>query len=215
MNQQKIISTAVLGLLMSALTAQAASIKISSLPFNITAPGTYVVTANLSYPSQQNAAITISTSIPGAVVLNLQGHTLTGSGGYGIAVGIGVFAGSTVKNTHPITIENGTVQNFGFGVWAEIANVYLTDIEVNSIAFHISQTANNASAGVLFSQVDSSVVSNCSFFSADTGIEDNMSRGGNSYSNNTFLGTAECLTVSPSNGVPAVLANCRFSGPSN
>jgi hypothetical protein len=53
---------AVLGLTMSALTlhtahaqvvqtqaAKSASIKISALPFNITAPGTYVLTGNLNY----------------------------------------------------------------------------------------------------------------------------------------------------------------------
>jgi hypothetical protein len=216
MNSQKIISTAALALLISALTAQAASIKISSLPFNITAPGTYVLAADLSYPSQQNAAITIATSIQGPVVLDLKGHTLTGGGGYSIAVGIGTFAGSTQANSRSITVQNGTVQNFGFGVWAEIAGVYLTDIEVNSIAFHISQTPNNASAGVIFSQVDSSTITNCSFFSADTGIEDNQSAGGNAYTNNSFVGTGDSLTVGgQNNGVPTILAHCRFGQPAN
>jgi hypothetical protein len=150
------------------------------------------------------------------VVLDLKGHTLTGGGSYSIAVGIGSFAGSSQPNTHSITIENGSLQNFGFGVWAEIAGVYLSQIEVNSIAFHISQTLNNASAGVIFSQVDSSTISNCSFFSADTGIEDNLSQGGNSYSNNTFVGTGEMLTIGgQNNGVPSTLANCHFSGPPN
>jgi hypothetical protein len=216
MNSQKIISTAALALLISALTAQATSIKISSLPFNITTPGTYVLAADLSYPSQQNAAITIATSIKGPVVLDLKGHTLTGGGGYSIAVGIGYFAGSTVANASSITVQNGAVQNFGYGVWGETTSVYLTNIEVNSIAFHISQTPNNASAGVIFSQVDSSTVNNCSFFSADTGIEDNQSAGGNIYTNNSFVGTGECLTViGQNNGVPTVLAHCRFSEPAN
>jgi hypothetical protein len=216
MNPQKIISTAVLGLIMSALTAQSANIKISSLPFSITAPGTYVLTANLSFPSQQNAAITIATSIPGPVVLDLKGHTLTGGGSYSIGVGIGVFAGSTVANSSSITIENGKLQNFGFGVWAEIAGVYLTNVEVNNIAFSISQTPNNASAGVLLSQVNTSTISNCTFSAADTGIEDNQSRGGNIYTNNSFIGTGECLSViGQNNGVPTILQNCRFGGPTN
>jgi outer membrane lipoprotein SlyB len=110
MNLPKIISSVVLSLLMSAFSTQAANIKIASLPFNIT--GTYVLSANLSYPSQQNVAITI----PGAVILDLQGHTLSGGGGYSIAVGIGTFAGSTIKNSDPIIVQNGTLQNFGFGL---------------------------------------------------------------------------------------------------
>jgi hypothetical protein len=109
----------------------------------------------------------------------------------------------------------------GFARWngrlvAEIAGVYLTEIEVTNITFHVFQTPNNASAGVIFSQVDSSSISNCAFFSADTGIEDNMSGGGNTYNNNFFTGTAECLTVGgQNNGVPTTLANCRFGGPPN
>ncbi len=90
------------------------------------------------------------------------------------------------------------------------------EIEVNAIAFHISQIPNNASAGVIFSQVDSSTITNCTFFSADTGIEDYQSQGGNSYSNNTFVGTGEMLTIGgQNNGVPTTLANCRFGGPAN
>jgi hypothetical protein len=141
---------------------------------------------------------------------------LTGGGSYSIGVGIGVFAGSTVANSSSITIENGKLQNFGFGVWAEIAGVYLTNVEVNNIAFSISQTPNNASAGVLLSQVNTSTISNCTFFAADTGIEDNQSRGGNIYTNNSFIGTGECLSViGQNNGVPTILQNCRFGGPTN
>lgn len=64
--------------LLSALSAPAANIKISSLPFAITVPGTYVVTGNLTFPGTTNAAITISTDIPGPVIVDLKGFTLTG-----------------------------------------------------------------------------------------------------------------------------------------
>jgi hypothetical protein len=217
MNTMKKILLMILGAAMIAAPTcvLAAPIPITYLPFHIKAPGTYVVTANLSYPAQPtnqnvNAAITISTSIPGAVILDLKGHTLTGGGYYSLAVGIGIFDGSTKANTRSITIQNGTVQNFGYGVWAEIPNVSLTGIAVNSIAFHISQTPNNTSTGVLFSQVNSSTVSNCTFFSADNGITDRASLGGNTYSNNIFnLGGAECLTIAGA----AVIVNCSVGGP--
>jgi hypothetical protein len=81
--------------LLSALSAQAANIKISSLPFAITAPGTYVVTGNLTFAATTNvAAITISTAIQGPVIVDLKGFTLTGGAGDSIGVGIGVFAGT-------------------------------------------------------------------------------------------------------------------------
>jgi parallel beta-helix repeat protein len=221
MNTMKKIPLMILGAAMTAATTGvfAAPIPVTYLPFHITAPGTYVVTANLSYPAQPtnqntNAAITISTSIPGAVILDLKGHTLTGGGFYSLAVGIGIFDGSTKANTHSITIQNGTVQNFGYGVWAEISGVILTNITVNSIAFHISQTPNDTSTGILFSQVSSSTISNCTFFSADNGITDRASTGGNTYSNNTFnLGGGNCLLVSGQNNGPEVLTNCHFGGP--
>jgi hypothetical protein len=91
-----------LGLALSTLAAQSANIKISSLPFAITAPGTYVVTGNLSSSEIQNvAAITISTSISGPVILDLKGFTLTGSGGDSIGIGIGLFAGTNVFEHQP------------------------------------------------------------------------------------------------------------------
>jgi hypothetical protein len=63
--------------LLSVLSAQAVTIKISSLPFAITAPGTYVLTGNLTSPSASDA-ITIDASVTGPVVVDLKGFTLTG-----------------------------------------------------------------------------------------------------------------------------------------
>jgi hypothetical protein len=62
------------------------------------------------------AAITIATSISGPVILDLKGFTLTGSAGNTLGVGIGTFVGTNAPNTNPITIRNGTIKNFGFGV---------------------------------------------------------------------------------------------------
>ena len=70
MNLKNTLATAAFGLIMSALSASAANIKITSLPLDITAPGTYVLTGNLTSPSS-GTAIHISSSIPGPVVLDL------------------------------------------------------------------------------------------------------------------------------------------------
>ncbi len=122
------------------------------------------MTGNLSSSEIQNvAAITISTSISGPVILDLKGFTLTGGGGDSIAIGIGFFAGTNVSNTSPVTIRNGTLANFAFGVWAEGLNfAILSDITVNNMTINLGHS-QSAGAGVLFSAVVSSTISNCSF----------------------------------------------------
>src|SRR5215469_13468265 len=93
MNKQKsILLMAALGLTMSATLmgqsvntpAITSKIPINSLPFNITAPGTYVVTRNLTFSVSSGgnpvAAITVPTSLSGPVVIDLKGFTLTGGG---------------------------------------------------------------------------------------------------------------------------------------
>lgn len=73
------------GLITSAITVQgapkSASIPISSLPFPpITAPGTYVLTGNLSYTGGgTNPAINIIGAIAGPVIIDLKGFTITGT----------------------------------------------------------------------------------------------------------------------------------------
>jgi hypothetical protein len=63
---------------MSAFSALAADIQITSLPSTIVAPGTYVLTTDVSYTGNSNA-LTINTPLPGPVVVDLAGHTLNGS----------------------------------------------------------------------------------------------------------------------------------------
>jgi hypothetical protein len=202
--------------LLSALSVQAANIKITSLPFAITAPGTYVLTGNLTSPSASNA-ITIDASVTGPVVLDLKGFTLTGTGELSTAVFIGDFSGSAaVSNAFPITVRNGKISNFGFGVWAENVGqvvAYLTDITVNKIVFYTAQNSGQNSAGVLFNFVNSSTISNCSFSGGDFGIEDVQSQGDNTYNNDTFFGMGQALVVSPANSTLLGVSHCAFAAP--
>jgi hypothetical protein len=103
--------------LLSALSAQSANIKISSLPFAITAPGNYVLAGNLTSPSASNA-ITIEASVIGPVVVDLKGFTLTGTGEFSTAVFIGDFSGSTpnvVLNANSIRYCVGSIgRGFNF-----------------------------------------------------------------------------------------------------
>src|SRR5580698_4690509 len=68
---------------------------ISSLPFSITAPGSYYVTTNLT----GTAGITIAS---GSVTLDLHGFTLAGSAGSSNGI-------SSADSLTNVVIENGTV----------------------------------------------------------------------------------------------------------
>jgi hypothetical protein len=89
-------------------SAKTSTIPISYLPFNITAPGTYVLTRNLTYNGgSSGTAITISTTVAGPVVLDLKGFTISA-----VNPVFTVEIGDTVPhspNTYPITSE--TVQS--------------------------------------------------------------------------------------------------------
>jgi hypothetical protein len=205
--------------LLSALSAEAANIKISSLPFAITAPGTYVVTGNLTFPIQPTgntiAAITISTAIQGPVVLDLKGFTLTGAGGTSLGIGIGTFAGTNGPNSYPITIRNGSLVGFGFGVWAEGYNFALmSNITVNNLVIQLGYPGPSINgAGVIFASAVSSTISNCSFSGGAYGIEDTASPGGNNYSNDTFTGVNPLFVTTQNGGIPQVINHCQFEGP--
>jgi hypothetical protein len=112
-----ILLTAALSLIISANAVQAANIQISSLPFTISAPGTYKVTANLTCPAAETA-ITINSSIAGAIIVNLEGFTLNANPNTGSLVsGIQITGNSTASS---ITILNGNIVNFNVGIGAGV-----------------------------------------------------------------------------------------------
>jgi hypothetical protein len=204
-----------LAFLLSAISTEAAVIQISSLPFNIIAPGTYVFASNLNFTDITNTqdtglmdaypAITISTSLTGPVVLDLKGHALTGSGvlgtlgsgfwltsgGTGIAVGYALPGGQrpfvfSGPNTNSITIRNGTFQNLSVGVAVTTLGGSLSGYFSN---IHISNiTCNNDFNGIVFGSTNSSTISDCVFINVGIGISDTLSKGGNYYTSNVFHG---------------------------
>ena len=191
-----------------------APVQITSLPFAIVAPGTYVVTGNLSSSETQNiAAITISTALSGPVILDLSGFTLTGNAGASVGIGIGIFAGTSAPNAYPITIRNGTLTNFAFGVWADVNGGITSDITISNLAINIGASGPVSPAGVLFSSVQNSTISNCSFQDGSNGIEDALSPGGNRYLNCTFKNTNPLFVTSQNGGVPSRLDRCVFAAP--
>src|SRR5580693_3673915 len=83
---------------------------INSVPYNITAPGTYVLGANLNYQSAAGAAITILSS---NVTLDLGGHYLYYPGTPTSNVGV------YVHNAGNVIIQNGIIAVFYYGVYIE------------------------------------------------------------------------------------------------
>jgi hypothetical protein len=226
MNPRNILLTAALALTMSAFSAHAGNTQsvatkagspvgnpISTLPFNITAPGTYVLTGNLTSSLLRSGnwpclgAINISTAVAGPVVVDLKGFTITGPGSNSFAVTIGAL--TTQGNTYPITIKNGIISNFEYGITASTSNPpSLSKITVNNIAFNVTSTGTAVGYGVNFLGVNSSTVSNCTFNGATYGIADYGSVGGNRYNGITFLNTIYPFLVE---GSPLVLDSCEFS----
>jgi hypothetical protein len=204
------------GLIAAALSAQPADIKISTLPLSITAPGTYVLTGDLTSsltrtsPSGSSAgAINISSSIAGPVVVDLNGFTIMGPGSNSFGVTIG-YISSGISNAHPITIRNGTIRNFQYGVFASTLTT-LSDITLNDVVFDIISTGAAVGQGVNFFNVDSSTISNCAFNEATYGIQDYASNGGNLYNNDTFSHNVFPLVVEGS----VTLKHCQFDAPAN
>ncbi len=83
---------------------------IDAVPFTITEPGSYYLTANLT---AAGSGVIIEAD---NVTLDLMGFTLTGSGG-GASHGV-LINGSTNIPIHNVVVRNGILRNFGNGVRA-------------------------------------------------------------------------------------------------
>ena len=208
-------------------------IQISSLPFNITAPGAYVLTNNLSYPSTGFGTnpvaigISLSTAV-GPIILDLQGFTITNTNPQNASECIRIQTGSQVLVQNPLTIRNGTISNFSEGV----SDYLVYPITVTNVTFNVVTPTSDQNPpiwGVGLTGTSNSTVSNCHFTSTINlsgvqaiGIYDysGMATGGNTYNNNTFTNIFTPLTVSGAPGSPGapepkilVLSNCQFAPP--
>jgi hypothetical protein len=196
---------AVLGLTAGALTAQAKPkptptppppppIPISALPFTISAPGSYKVTANL------NGSLWIATNVQGPIVLDLGGFTLSASGGgdtiNNIGIQIGGFPGDPDgSNPYPITIQNGTISNCSYGIWVG-ANSRMSAVTIQNVTINILPTGipSGNEIGILFERSQNSAARNVTIndpaFNSNPipsiGIQDDYSPGGNVYNNVTL-----------------------------
>jgi nitrous oxidase accessory protein NosD len=118
-----VLAAALGGLLLAPRPAPAqevASLSSSGRTVHITRPGSYRLSHNLKLRSAGNAVV-ISSS---GVSLDLDGHALIGPGG---KQGTGIL----VQGGHDVSVRNGTMQGFGFGVQVVNAvNVKLQGLQI-------------------------------------------------------------------------------------
>jgi hypothetical protein len=190
--------------------ARPANTQISVLPFDITAPGTYVLTGNLTNSAAGVSAINISTALTGPVVLDLSGFTITANSApaFSPLINIGLLD-QHVANTQPITIRNGTLNTLGAdAVHADENFVNLSDITVDKVVIN----GGTAGFGIFFNHVTFSTISNCTF-NGNMGIAifDRAGSVGNSYLNDTFSGPIVTIRIAESD---VTLSRASFSSPS-
>jgi hypothetical protein len=123
MQPGKILTIAVLLLCLFCITQKASTetvkcTAITSLPAAINIPGVYCLTGNLSTNITSGAAITINANF---VVLDLNGWTLTGTGG-----ATSQTLGITASKRKNINIKNGTIRGFYYGIYLSDGYPYTT-----------------------------------------------------------------------------------------
>ncbi len=92
----------------SQLVSAAEAYQITKLPFSASQPGLYQLAADLAYEPSSGAAIVVSAD---DVTVDLNGHVLSGKAGTATGA-VGILA----NNRQRVTIQNGTVTGFYFGI---------------------------------------------------------------------------------------------------
>lgn len=135
-------------------TALDGQIKIGSVPYTISASGSYVLTTNASTSLGVESGITFAAD---NVTLDLNGHVITGTGS-GSGPGVGI----NVGNRSCVTIKNGVVTGFGsHGVYASGG---ACGVRVEGIV-----ASGNGGDGF---QIDRGIIWNCTAYdNADEGFE--------------------------------------------
>ena len=92
----------------SSAVAQAPCTAITFVPYTISAPGAYCLTADITTAMTSGTAITINAN---SVTLDLNGHKLAGNAGVGTLT-----SGITAAGRKYIVVRNGTIRGFLYGV---------------------------------------------------------------------------------------------------
>jgi hypothetical protein len=173
---------------------------ISSVPYTISAPGTYVLGSNLTYSSAAGAAITILSS---NVTLDLGGHYLYFPGTPTSNVGV------YVHNAGNVIIQNGIIAVFYYGVYIEHTGA--TALNSGDIVQDLRLT--NVTYGVVLTTIEGSIVRNNQITCGPTlgiGIEI-FDGGGNLVSGDVISGFGTGVFANGNNySLENMVSNCAF-----
>jgi nitrous oxidase accessory protein NosD len=114
---------------------------ITSIPYTIAAPGIYCLTGNLGPSVTPGGAITVEAN---NVVLDLNGWQIVGPAPSSGIRGYGVYA----FQRQNVTIKNGTIRRFFFGIWLNDSSPWTTS---RSNVVEDIRAQNNAAGGVAMS----------------------------------------------------------------
>jgi hypothetical protein len=173
---------------------------INSLPYTITAPGTYVLGSNLVYSSAGGAAVTILSS---NVTLDLGGHYLYFPGTPTSNVGV------YVHNAGNVIIQNGIIAVFYYGVYIE----HTGGTALNSGDIVQDLRVTDVRYGVVLTTVAGSIVRNNQITSltAGSGAGIYSVGGGNLASGNLISGFDEGVFGGGGNYcLENMVSNCAF-----
>jgi hypothetical protein len=167
---------------------------ITSVPYTISTSGNYYLATNLSVSSPVGAAIIVNAS---EVILDLNGRTLSSTSGTGFGVGI------YVANQLDVTIQNGDIDGFQYGIYlAPNSTDNNAKNTVDNVRF------NNDGFGVLSVSGQSNWVKNCIIDGGDIGIFFYADLGGSRASNNIL----EAQKVTEQIGVGVALVSSGGMG---
>jgi hypothetical protein len=110
---------------------------ITSVPFNITAPGKYVLNTNLTLAPNSIRAILITCS---DVTVDLNGYTLTGYGDTSYK-GFAIQAYGATGALSNITVKNGTLTSFREGILSASGNALVGSGMKDSVFRNITMSA--------------------------------------------------------------------------
>ena len=217
--RNKIVSLLAALSLISALTAQAApkpkptptpiptptpvpppaAIPITGLPYTISAPGTYILAADLPFSTPGGTAITIGAS---NVILDLGGHKITNfSPPSSTTPASGVYA--SAGRLSNVTVRNGTIAGFDTGIEVDgdpfIANtVTISGITLN--VFNPDSAPSLGKYGIYLYYVINSQVTNCVINNTEYAIIDDNGESKNVYTNVKVQSSANPFLASNNGG---------------
>ncbi len=124
------LAVAVLFLAVSSTTAGADCIPIAAVPYTVAAPGVYCLAADMSYPAESGAAITIAAD---DVTVDLRGYHLAGVATPTTSA-LGIHA---IGHSH-VTVTNGGIRGFQVGVRLDgpVYDALLSHLRVLSSTLH-------------------------------------------------------------------------------